>query len=128
MTEMEKANLLASLIAHNERSTLFGERPGAAREYTAALRQALACMTQVHGIESELLRAQEKGDWPVHPDVGMLLLKSLRGYHSVGLPQKFGDAQWPEGEDFYLETIEEAMRCVETVYSGELSIRGWEQP
>ena len=112
MTEMEKAKLLASLIGHNELMTLFGESAMLVPNYTAALRQALGCMNRVHGIDDPLLRALEHDEQPKHPASSMILLRALRGYHSVGAMRQFNVDGWPDGEDCYLETIEEAIRCI----------------
>lgn len=112
MTELEKAKLMASLIGHNERMTLCGESTVLLPNYTAALRQALGCMNRVHGIDDPLLRALERDEQPKHPASSMILLRALRGYHSVGAMRQFEVDSWPDGEDCYLETIEEAIRCI----------------
>ena len=112
MTELEKAKLLASLIGHNERMTQFGESTILVPNYTAALRLALGCMNRVHGIDDPLLKAMENDGELDHPANSMISLRTLRGYHSVGAMRQFAVDGWPDGEDCYLETIEEAMRCV----------------
>ena len=127
MTELEKAKLLASLIGHNERMTQFGESTILVPNYTAALRLALGCMNRVHGIDDPLLKAMENDGELDHPANSMISLRTLRGYHSVGAMRQFAVEGWPDGEDCYLETIEEAMRCVEKVYSDVPSIDSVEQ-
>ena len=127
MTELEKAKLLASLIGHNERMTQFGESTILVPNYTAALRLALGCMNRVHGIDDPLLKAMENDGELDHPANSMISLRTLRGYHSVGAMRQFAVDGWPDGEDCSLETIEEAMRCVEKGYSDVPSIHSVEQ-
>ncbi len=124
MTELEKAKLMASLIGHNERMMGLESVPQISA-YTEAMRQALACMIQVHGLENEpLLREIERGTWLMHPDSAMILLRGLRGYHNVGLMHRLNVDGWPDGEDCYLEAIEEAIRCLDAVYLNVLSVHG----
>ncbi len=124
MMEMEKAKLLASLIGHNERMTVLDAEPRI-EVYTDAMRQALGCMMQVHGLEDEpLLREIKQGKWLEHPDVVMIRMRCLRGYHNVGLMHRLNVDGWPDGEDCYLEAIEEAIRCLDAVYSNVLSVHG----
>ena len=115
---------MASLIGHNERMMGLESVPRISA-YTEAMRRALACMIQVHGLENEpLLREIERGTWLMHPDSAMILLRGLRGYHNVGLMHRLNVDGWPDGEDCYLEAIEEAIRCLDAVYSNMLSVHG----
>ena len=107
--------------------TQFGESTILVPNYTAALRLALGCMNRVHGIDDPLLKAMENDGELDHPANSMISLRALRGYHRVGAMRQFAVDGWPDGEDCYLETIEEAMRCVEKVYSDVPSIHSVEQ-
>ena len=60
----------------------------------------------------------------MHPDSAMIRLRGLRGYHNVGLMHRLNVDGWPDGEDCYLEAIEEAIRCLDAVYSNVLSVHG----
>lgn len=56
MTVQEKAKMLMSLIAHNERMCLtLREKPMGVTNYTEALQHGLYCMAQVHGLDEPLV-------------------------------------------------------------------------
>lgn len=113
MTVQEKAKMLMSLIAHNERMYLtLREKPLGVTDYTEALRHGLYCIAQVHGLDEPLVAWMAR---PWYTTSTLICLRGLRGYHQSGLMRDSGLDGWMKGEDAYLEAIEEAIECVEKV-------------
>ena len=107
----EKAGLLDSLIAHNERMGVgfAGPLPGV-ENYTTALRHGLRCIVKRHGLK-----------WPRVARLGyedareaLICLRALRGYHRNAVVRPSEE----RADDYYLEAIEEAIRCVEADLTG----------
>lgn len=121
MTVQEKAKMLMSLIAHNERMCLaLREPPPGVENYTAALR---------HGLHAVAVRYKLEGPLVDHFAAPMyfvadaeVCLRALRGYHQGGALRDSGADTWGDGEDCYLEAIEEALQSLEWQYGASSSV------
>ena len=121
MTVQEKAKMLMSLIAHNERMCLtLRVPPPGVENYTAALR---------HGLHAVAVRYKLEGPLVDHFAAPMyfvadaeVCLRALRGYHQNGVLRDSGTDTWGEGEDCYLEAIEEALQSLEWQYGASSSV------
>ena len=121
MTVQEKAKMLMSMIAHNERMCLtLREPPPGVENYTAALR---------HGLHALAVRYKLEGPLVDHFAAPMyyvadaeVCLRALRGYHQSGVLRDSDADTWGEGEDCYLEAIEEALQSIEWQYGAASSV------
>ena len=121
MTVQEKAMMLMSLIAHNERMCLtLREPPAGVANYTAALRHGLHAMAVRYKLEGPLVDHFAEPMYYVAD--AEVCLRALRGYHQNGALRDSKADTWGEGEDCYLEAIEEALQSLEWQYGAASSV------